>query len=196
MEKKHYIIGIVGPIAAGKQVVADYLVKKYGFIEFSLSTVIHLELEKRGVKDLSRTVLQDVGNELRSKYGCDILARKAIEIFNHQKRSTIISGIRNLAEIKYLKKNPNFVLIAVLADKKIRFKRLLLRAKPWDPKTYKKFLKINDRDLGIGEVNTGQQVALCIDEADYKINNNTNLEKLYLKIEKMLQQMKKSGFKF
>jgi len=75
-------IGVVGQIAAGKEVLAEYLIKKYGFSTFSLSTVLHRELAKRGETSFTRKTLQDVGDEMRKKYGDDVLAKRTIEILN------------------------------------------------------------------------------------------------------------------
>lgn len=182
---KNYI-GIVGQIAAGKEVLAEYLIKKYGFTTFSLSTVLHKELEKRGVKEFTRKTLQDIGDELRRTVGDHVLAQKTIEILKGEKRSVVITGIRNPAEVKYFKKIPGFVLIAVKAKRLIRFKRVLSRGKPWDPKTYKAFYKVDRRDYGIGQGRSGQQVGKCIKMADYIITNNTDKNIFYKKIHQLM----------
>ena len=72
------IIGLVGPIACGKGVVADYL-KKQGYSSISLSSLLHDELKKRGVTSFTRTTLQDLGDELRKKEGDGVLARRAMQ---------------------------------------------------------------------------------------------------------------------
>jgi len=182
-------IGIVGQIAAGKEVFAEYLIKRYGFCTFSLSTVLHQELQKRGVSDFTRQTLQDIGDELREKYGDDVLARRAIEILNNdnlpagrQGRPVVITGIRNPAEAKYLRTIKNFILVAVKAQRKIRFQRVLHRGKPWDPKTWKQFYKTDRRDYGIGQEKSGQQVGECIKMADYTLTNNIDTGSFYKKI--------------
>jgi len=210
-------IGVVGQIAAGKEILADYLIKKYGFRTFSLSTVIHLELKKRGVKKIDRKMLQDVGDELRHKEGDDVLAKKTIEYLklevgsgrledemrsekknptSHIKNlashvsfptSIIITGIRNPAEVKYFKKIKGFVLVAVKAQRKIRFKRVLARGKRGDPVIWKEFYKIDKRDYGIGQGKSGQQVGKCLKLADYTITNNQDKKSFYQKIEKLLK---------
>lgn len=187
MSKKIYI-GVVGQIAAGKEVLAEYLIKKYGFVTFSLSTVLHTELSKRGIKEFTRKTLQDIGDELRQTVGEDVLARKTIEIVKKGKKSVVITGIRNPAEVKYLKKIPRFILIAVKAKRKIRFQRVLKRAKPWDPKTWKDFYKIDRRDYGVGQEKSGQQVGKCITMADYTISNNKDVDSFHQKIEKIISK--------
>ncbi len=186
--KKIYI-GVVGQIAAGKEVFAEYLIKKYGFCTFSLSTVLHQELTKRGVDLFTRKTLQDIGDELRKKYGDAVLAKRAIEILNNDKRPVVITGIRNPAEVKYLRTIKNFILVAVKAQRKIRFKRVLQRGKPWDPKTWRDFYKTDRRDFGIGQEKSGQQVGKCIELADYTLMNNSNVGRFYGKIEKLIKKI-------
>jgi dephospho-CoA kinase len=188
MNKHKVYIGIVGQIASGKEVFAEYLIKKYGFCTFSLSTVLHQELTKRGVTQFTRKTLQDIGDELRKKHGDDILAKRAIEILNNDKRSVVITGIRNPAEVVYLKKIRNFILVAVKARRKIRFQRVLQRGKPWDPKTWRQFFIVDKRDYGIGQEKSGQQVGKCIKMTDYTLTNNKNLESFYGKIEKLIKK--------
>ena len=48
------IIGVVGQIAAGKGMLVSYLTEKLGFISYSLSSVVHAEIEKKGIKKYTR----------------------------------------------------------------------------------------------------------------------------------------------
>src|SRR5690606_22191141 len=67
------IIGITGTLGAGKGVVADYLVKKYGFKHISVRSYLEKHLNKRGV-EVSRISLVDMANELRDTYGAEYIA--------------------------------------------------------------------------------------------------------------------------
>jgi len=193
MLKKYIVyVGVVGQIACGKGVLVDYLVKKLGFISFSLSSVVHDELKKQGIKRFFRKSLQDIGDELRKKYGDDVLARKAIKVISNQKSvisNYVIEGIRNPAEINYLKTLPNFILIGVKSRRTLRFQRLLERAKPWDPKTYQEFLKIDRRDLGIGQNNSGQQVGKCLAYCDYILINNKDKRDFKRRVKELMKRV-------
>ena len=183
------IIGVVGQIACGKGVLKDYLVKDFGFGSFSLSSIVHQEAQKKGLKEVSRKDLQDIGDELRKKYGNDVLARRAIKFLKKQgEKHILIEGIRNTGEIEYLKKLPNFFLIGVKAKRKLRFERLLKRAKPWDPKTWKDFLVVDQRDLGIGQIRSGQQVGRCLAYCDYILTNNKDKEDFEKKVKKLIKK--------
>lgn len=188
--KKKWYIGIAGPIASGKEEFANYFIKKYGFATFSLSTVLHKELEKRGIDEFTRKTLQDMGDELRRREGKGVLAKKAVKYLKGQPQSVVITGIRNPGEIDYLRKLSNFILVGISASRSVRFKRIILRGKPWDPKNWQEFLKVNKRDLGVGQGKSGQQVGACLSQVDYKVTNYTDLGSLYKKIERFIKRVK------
>jgi dephospho-CoA kinase len=58
-------------------------------------------------------------------------------------KNYIFDSLRNLGEAEFLRKErKNFILIGVDADRKIRFDRMLKRAKESDPKTWDDFIKV------------------------------------------------------
>lgn len=180
------IIGVVGQIASGKGILVKYLTEKLGFVSFSLSSIIHDELNKKGTKEFTRQTLQDKGDELRRGYGDDVLARRLNEVIKGQKKDrVIIEGIRNPAEIEFFKKNQKLILIGVKASRKLRFKRLLSREKPWDPKNWSDFLKVDRRDVGVGQGKSGQQVGECLAYCDYVLINNEDIKDFERKMEKL-----------
>ncbi len=204
MNKKYIVyVGVVGQIASGKGILVKYLTKRLGFVSFSLSSIVHEELKKRRIKNYTRKDLQNIGDELRKKYGQDVLAKrmtKQLGVMSYDKpynfnaaaselyishRRVVIEGIRNQGEIKFLKKNLNFVLIGVKAKRELRFKRLLSRGKPWDPKTWVDFVKVDRRDLGVGQKRSGQQVGKCLTYCDYVLTNNKDLKDFQRKVEKL-----------
>ena len=188
------IIGVVGQIAAGKGIIVNYLTGHLGFTSFSLSSIIHSELKKKGIQEFTRQTLQDVGDELRRGYGDDVLVRRLNEVIKGQKKDRIvIEGIRNPGEIEYLKKNSNFILIGVKANREIRFKRRLSRSKKWDPKNYSDFIKVDRRDLGVDQDRSGQHVSKCFAYCDYILTNNKDLKDFEKKIEELFKHKLFSG---
>jgi len=184
------IIGVVGQIAAGKGILVKYLTEKMGFISYSLSSVVHTEIEKKGIKKYTRQMLQDMGDELRREFGNEVLADRIIKAMNEQKRgNVVVEGIRNPAEIEFLKKDKNFILIGIKATRKLRFNRLLSRNKKWDPQTYEEFLKVDRRDIGIGQNSSGQQVGKCLAYCDNVLTNNKSLVDLNRKVEKLIKNI-------
>jgi len=181
-----FIIGVVGQIASGKGILVKYLIEKLGFISYSLSSAVHREIEKKGIKKYTRQMLQDMGDELRREFGDEVLAQRIIKAINEKKKDKIvIEGIRNPGEIEFLRNNSNFILIGVKANRQLRFKRLLFRDKKWDPKTYNDFVKVDRRDLGVGQNKSGQQVGKCLAYCDYVLKNNKDLGDFEKKIKKL-----------
>ena len=181
-----FIIGVVGQIASGKGILVKYLIEKLGFISYSLSSAVHREIEKKGIKKYTRQMLQDMGDELRREFGDEVLAQRIIKAINEKKKDKIvIEGIRNPGEIEFLRNNSNFILIGVKANRELRFKRLLFRGKEWDPKSYEDFLKVDRRDLGVGQQKSGQQVGKCLAYCDYVLTNNKNIKDFEKKIKKL-----------
>lgn len=185
------IIGVVGQIAAGKGILVNYLTKNLGFSSFSLSSIVHTELQKRGVKKYNRQMLQEMGNDLRRGYGDEVLALRTLKVIKGQKgvEKIVVEGIRNLGEIEYFKKNPSFVLIGVKATRELRFKRLLSRGKKWDPQTYQEFLKVDRRDIGVGQDKSGQQVGKCLEYSDHVLTNNKDVKDFEKKVKKLMKKI-------
>lgn len=184
------VIGLTGSIGSGKEVLKEFLVKKFPSYYVTLSDIIRAELEKKK-KAFDRKALQDQGNEMRRKYGDHILAKFAVEYLSRDKKLIIIDGIRNLGEAEYLKKKfgSSFILIGIDAPREIRFERISKRGEERDPKTFEEFVVLDERDLGLNEPDGGLQVAKCLEIADYKIINDGSLEELQNKISEIVEKI-------
>jgi len=186
------IIGLTGSLAAGKEVVSDFF-KEKGFIYFSLSNEVREVAKKRGI-ELTRKNLQDLGNELRETEGIGVLAKRVLnKIKENNNLNVIVDGVRNPAEIDVLKALNNFFLIAVDAPKEIRFDRFVKRNRESDPNTWEGFLKVDSRDKGEGESETGQGVGKCMGRADFTLDNSGTLEEIQNKVERLYLNLLKSN---
>jgi dephospho-CoA kinase len=169
--KNKLLIGITGAFGSGKSTAADFFLSK-GFKKITLSDFLEEELQRRGKTQVTRSLLQDVGNELREKFGSSILAQKALEYIEKENiQKAVIDGIRNTEEISEFRKQGNYTQLGILADRKIRFERLK-KLKRREKLTWDLFEKLDSRDLGIGEKESGLQVAFCITLSDFFITNN------------------------
>lgn len=179
------VIGLVGPIASGKGTISEYL-KAQGFKYFSLSNVVREETQARGL-EMTRKNLQDVGNDLRETFGGSVLVDK-LEQRIRKEDFVVIDGIRNPEEIGALKDNFNGKIVNISAYKNRRIERYLQRAKVRgeDDASVSSFKKIDARDLGEGESQTGQQVQACIDLADFTLKNNGSIHEFQLSCKEML----------
>jgi len=184
--KKHpkYIIGLTGPFGSGKSTAASFF-KSKGYEVAILSKPLEEEAVRRNLP-ITRKNLQDIGNEWRKKFGSGILVKKAIEgLF--EKDKVVIDGLRNIGEINEIRQYKNSLIIAVIADRKVRLNRLK-NLKRREKLTKALFDQLDSRDLGIGEKDTGLQVAFCIALADRFIDSNAGLSEFKNKLEKLLDK--------
>ncbi len=181
------LIGLTGRLACGKGFVADIL-KELGFDYITVSNIVRKEAARLGIPIL-RGNLQDLGNKVRKEEGGGAWVRKIIKKMDPTK-NYVFDGIRNPGEIEELKKAGNLYLIAIDASQQIRYKRVLKRAKPSDPKTWEGFLEMDERDFGKNEPEYGQQVEKCMKMADVFLINNSSVDDFKRKIEKLYPNIK------
>ena len=174
----HRLIGLTGTNGAGKGEVASFYQKKgYGYL--SLSDILREELKSRSLQ-ASRDNLITCGNELREKFGADILARRvAARIAG----PTVIDSIRHPAEIEYLRSLGSFILIAVEAPVEMRFNRVKKRGRDESASSLEEFIQQENREKATGGNN--QQLDLCLALADLLIINDGSLAELHEKLEKL-----------
>lgn len=187
MNKKPILLGITGAFGSGKTTASSFFVER-GFELITLSSFLEEELRSSPDGPITRRALQDKGNELRKQFGPGILAEKALDYISKlQKQLVVIDGIRNLGEIEVLRQNPDFVLLAIVANRKIRFDRLKMSPRR-ESLTMDLFKQLDYRDLGVGENDTGLQTGLCIAMADIFIDNNGSREDLKKKLEGVIAE--------
>ena len=183
------IIGLTGPMAGGKGVVADYL-KSKGFDHFSLSDRIRDELKKLGLPE-SRENLQEIADKMRVKYGPAVLAMKTWESATKQKvKFAVLETIRGQAEVDFLKSKPNFYLVGITAPRKIRFQLISQRNREGDSITWTEFVKRNKLDFKSGEGLNGRNIRYCLKNADVVFQNKRTIKDLEEKVERWLKKKK------
>jgi len=183
------IIGITGRIGAGKETLIQFLVDQ-GFEYIVTSKILSEELEDRGLP-ITRENQQNLGDEWREKYGPGALMKMLLKKTDKGK-NYIFDSLRNEKEAEFLRSNvKEFALIAVDAPQKIRFERILKRGKPSDPKNWKEFLKVDNRDFFDENNPLGQQVGKCMELADYKIINDGDLKTFMNEIKNIWQEIKR-----
>lgn len=181
------IIGLTGTLGAGKDVAAKFFMKN-GFCFHQCSDIIRKECEKKGI-EMTLENLTKMGNELREKNGSNILARIIIERINAMAETdSLVVGIRNPEEVKALKKEKDFVMVAIDAPIELRYKRIQERKREDDKVSFEEFKAIEDGQRS-GDKNM-QQLDKVIEMADFKIINDGTLEELQYKLEDLLDYLK------
>src|SRR5262245_33782678 len=178
------LIGLTGRNAAGKGEVAGYLRQK-SFYYYSLSDVIRDEIRSRG-DEPTRERLIVVGNELRQKYGSNVLAERTLAKIEDDKHY-IIDSIRNPAEVEAFRAAKHFKLIRVDAPAEVRFQRIVNRHRESDPKTWEEFTLLENREAEGDD--TSQNLVKVELMADCALTNDAGLEKLYRQIDELLPRL-------
>jgi len=175
------IIGLVGPLASGKGVVKKYLEDRHGAISYKFSDILRDILNRLNLP-ASRENLQNLSTNLRSIFGNDILARAmAHDTKKDNQNLVIIDGVRRLADVLPLINDPDFKLVAITADSKLRYERMLLRNEnPGDAnKTYAEFLVDCEKEAD-------KHIPETMTHANYHLDNNRDLAHLYAQIDNLL----------
>jgi len=185
------VVGLTGTIASGRSLVKDSLTKRFHCDYVSLSTLIMEESLKKKRIPVDKFNKQNLGNELRQRYGSDALVKTAWNFMQKKKEVLIIDSIRNPGEIEFLRKNlgRDAIIIGVDAPREMRWERVAKRNRATDPKTAEDFAKVDDRDQGANEPDYGQQVRKCIEMADYVLMNDGSVEDFAKKCDEVVAKI-------
>ena len=127
--------------------------KSLGISTYIMGDIIREEARKRfGSDDAYHTGI--LMKRLREEMGYDVVARLLYERIirdAHSNDVILIDGLRSEEELNYFKeKFDKVVLIAVVADAKTRFMRLISRGRVDDIKSFEEFIERENRELRIG----------------------------------------------
>lgn len=178
------IIGLTGGVGSGKGTVSDVL-KDQGFEYFLLSDVLREEL-KRKKKKITRDNLIKLGNDLRASEGFGTLAIRTLKKIKSSK--AIIDSIRHPDEVKELRREKNFIMVAVDAPQATRFKRILARNRESDSKSFEEFKDKDYKEMW-GQTGSGQQIGKVMQKSDIILKNVGTIEELKAKTLRMLKDI-------
>ncbi len=176
------IIGLTGRNGAGKTAVSEYL-KRRSFECFSLSDAIREEIRKRGF-EITRERLIEVGNELRREFGPGVLAERITDRLESD-RNYVIDSIRNPHEVEVLRRRGDFTLVAVEADRAIRFERSRKRMREGAAQTLEQFVEEETRELNSNNA-SDQQLLATRNLADLILTNNGTLDEMHRRLDEVL----------
>ncbi len=181
------ILAIVGMSGSGKSVAVDCLTSK-GYPKVYFGGMIYKEMERRGIERTEDGESEKkFREEIREKEGKDWVVRQAISEVNDliqagQKR-IVLDGVYSWTEYKILKHEfpTSLTFIAVVADKKLRYERVVSRPeRAFDAKA------IRERDRSeIENLEKGGPIAA----ADYYILNNGTLEEYRTRLDSILKEI-------
>jgi dephospho-CoA kinase len=178
MKKPPRLIGLTGTNGAGKGEAAAFF-KARGYALFSLSDILREELGARG-EVITRDNLIRIGNELRERYGPDVLAVRTMAKIGGP---AVIDSIRNTHEVAALRRQPGFILLAIDAPVEVRFARVASRGRDESASDLEAFRKKEGQERTGGE--TSQQLEACMAAADRLILNDGTIPDLHRKLEEI-----------
>jgi dephospho-CoA kinase len=181
------IIGITGTLGAGKGTIVDYLLKRKGFVHYSVRAFLTEEIERQGLA-VNRDSMVVVANRLRAEMGAGYIAEQLYERALASGGDCIIESLRTPGEVELLRRKGNFVLFAVDADPAIRYDRIKARNSETDQISYEIFLENERREMLSLDPNH-QNLQKCIEMADHVFVNNRSPEDLFTEVEKVLEYL-------
>ncbi|MCK4327605.1 MAG: AAA family ATPase [Candidatus Diapherotrites archaeon] len=172
------IIGLTGPARSGKDTVAHYLMKEYGFKQFDFYHDVFLkELEKRGLEPTKDNASR-LGDELRKEGGMGVMANMLFPIIDAE--DAVITGFRSPQEVEFFRaKTAHFFLLMASAPREMRY----TRRDDSDPQDKKAFFGRDERDLK----NKGMETVFMM--ADHIIRNEGTLKELHERIDEVMEEI-------
>jgi adenylate kinase len=177
------IIALVGMSGAGKSEAADFL-KKKNLPIISFGTIGNKYVEKHYGAHTEENHKQ-MRRELRDKHGMAamaVISRESILKEFLESPIVLVEGLYSWEEYLYLKENftdINIYLVAIIADKALRYERT-------EKREYRKGLGGSERDLNeITLLNKAQPIAF----ADYYILNNSTKDILEEQLERVFRKI-------
>lgn len=178
------IIGITGTNGAGKGAVVKYLVERKGYVAYSVRNVLETVLRDSGI-ECNRSELRAQANSLRAVHGPDFLVRTILEEARRNgEENIVVESVRTVGEATYLK-NSGGLLLAVDAERTIRFNRIQSRKSSTDHIDFDTFVIQEDRELSGSEGDHDMNVTAVMKMADHTIMNNGTLSELHSEIDRL-----------
>lgn len=181
------IIALTGTNGSGKGAVVDHLVAK-GFVHFSVRAALTEMLENEGIS-VDRSALRERANALRAEHGAGYFVRLFLEEI-HAKgiKDAVIESVRTTGEAASLKEH-GVTLLAVDADRRIRFERITGRGSATDKLDFETFVKEEEREWYGAEGVHDMNIMEVLKMADLTIQNEGTLAELYVKIDEAIAKL-------
>lgn len=176
------IIGIIGPVGSGKDTVAEYISNKLGINSFQISQPLK-DIAKEKNMEPTRENLIKIGSDLVKEKGPEYLAELCLKKISGD--IGMITGVRVLEIIEYLRKNTDFILLSIDANPNLRFNRSTERGKSGEARTLEEFVENENRENSSPNV---QRLFECMKLADYSIQNEDSLEDLFREVDEFLKK--------
>jgi dephospho-CoA kinase len=177
------ILGITGEMGGGKGTVAKHIEQEHNGGVHRFSAILR-DILDRIYLEQSRDNLQKLSTLLRKNFGEDLLSKSVYKDAQKDEHEiVVVDGVRRMDDMELLRKLPNFKLIYVDSDIKVRYERIIKRGENSDDakKSFEEFKKINEDE-------SESQIQDLRNYSDYVIDNNGTFIELYQQVENILKE--------
>jgi len=182
-------IAFTGMPWAGKTEAVS-VAKELGLPVIRMGDMVWEEVKRKGLTVNNENVSR-VAEEMRKIHGRDIWAKKTLKKIKGGDfgEVIVIDGVRSLEEVKCFKSffNKNFTIIAITAPEEVRRKRAVNRRRIDDTRDLEEIKKREEREKKWG-------VLEVVENADYIISNEGDLETFRTSIEVLLRKLIRDKF--
>lgn len=182
------IIGLVGQQGSGKDTVANYIAKQYGFTHVSTGDLIRSYMIANGLGPTTRDRIQATITRLRKTKGPDVLIGLSLE---NPAQRLVLSGLRHPAEGDRIR-SLGGVIVAVLVDQRTRYNRAKDRGRVGDSIDFAAFRHLEDAENEKADP-TVFNINALIEAANYRIPNNGTEAELFVAIDRVMQSVLKQA---
>jgi dephospho-CoA kinase len=138
-----------------------------------------IEINNRSIRLFSKSMTKKHGN----KYVIGLVKKELIEAFKNTDIA-VLDGSRRMSEVEEVRKEGyKPIILGIIADKQVRFRRIVKRKNEGDFSSYNEFEWREKLELGYG-------IADVIASADYYIDNKGSKEKFLNEIKRFLFKVK------
>jgi len=174
------VIAAVGKNGTGKDFFLEYIAKKYDIPMVSIGDIVR-ELAANDGLELSRENLHKTSQKYMGEFGQTFFPEQIVKKIRESGAPVyLVSGIRPLSDVQYLKKafGSDFLLVdIVISDDEVRYARMLARGSARDGGSAEKLREFDEGEERIFHTSESEKLA------DVTILNDGGVEEFYAAIE-------------
>ena len=136
---------------------------------------------------LNRHRMVAVAHDLRAKNSPSYITDQLYLKAQAEDEDCVIESIRTAGEIDSLRTKGDFFLIAIDADSKTRYERIMKRGSETDHITFETFIENENREMNSDDPNK-QNLKKCIEMSDVCFMNDERIVDLEAKVEECLRK--------
>lgn len=169
----HLRLGVIGLFSSGKDYFSEYILDHYSADHQSTSDAVRAQIKKNNLGNLDRDNMALVANQTRIQEGNNYFARLAYDLLDSKQQIWLVSGMRTIEEINYLKAQ-GFRIVLINVKPEIRYQRAIKRGKIGENISFEYFREQEDLELH-SKLSTFS-LARVLEAYDYQLNNDGDLE--------------------